>query len=93
MNTIGMKVTLRGDNMYEFLDRLTNIVLPRVRDFHGVGTKFDPELHEAVGKIAVPGAPADSVAGEERPGYLWNGKLLRPARVFVAAEQLPDDVH
>ena len=39
MNTIGMKVTLRGDKMYEFLDRLTNIVLPRVRDFHGVSKK------------------------------------------------------
>src|ERR1700741_5604683 len=33
---IGLKVTLRGDFMYEFLDRLVNIVLPRLRDFHGV---------------------------------------------------------
>ncbi len=33
---IGLKVTLRGDRMYEFLDRLINIVLPRFRDFHGV---------------------------------------------------------
>jgi large subunit ribosomal protein L5 len=39
---IGCKVTLRGDRMYEFLDRLVNIVLPRVRDFKGVSTKsFD----------------------------------------------------
>ncbi|HID00287.1 MAG TPA: 50S ribosomal protein L5, partial [Piscirickettsiaceae bacterium] len=36
------KVTLRGDRMYEFLDRLINIALPRVRDFRGVSTKsFD----------------------------------------------------
>ena len=40
--SIGVMVTLRGDRMYEFLDRLVNIVLPRVRDFKGVSTKsFD----------------------------------------------------
>jgi large subunit ribosomal protein L5 len=39
---IGARVTLRGDRMYEFLDRLINIALPRVRDFRGVSTKaFD----------------------------------------------------
>jgi len=39
---IGAMVTLRGDRMYEFFDRLVNVVLPRVRDFKGVSTKsFD----------------------------------------------------
>jgi len=39
---IGVMVTLRGDRMYEFLDRLINVALPRVRDFRGVSTKsFD----------------------------------------------------
>lgn len=39
---IGAKVTLRGDRMYYFLDKLFNITLPRVRDFHGVSSKaFD----------------------------------------------------
>lgn len=39
---IGVRVTLRGERMYEFLDRLINISLPRVRDFQGVGAKgFD----------------------------------------------------
>jgi large subunit ribosomal protein L5 len=39
---VGTMVTLRGDQMYEFLDRLMNIALPRVRDFKGVSTKgFD----------------------------------------------------
>ena len=39
---IGAMVTLRGDRMYEFLDRLLNVALPRVRDFRGVSTKsFD----------------------------------------------------
>ncbi|GAB2695890.1 50S ribosomal protein L5 [Paenibacillus thermoaerophilus] len=39
---IGVKVTLRGERMYYFLDKLFNVALPRVRDFHGVSTKaFD----------------------------------------------------
>lgn len=42
MNRVGLSVTLRGARMYEFLDRLTNVALPRVRDFHGVSAKaFD----------------------------------------------------
>lgn len=50
MNIIGMKVTLRNDRMYEFIDRLTNIVLPRVRDFHGVSSKaFDPQGNFSLG--------------------------------------------
>ena len=41
-NPIGCMVTLRGDRMYEFLDRLVNVSLPRVRDFRGVSAKsFD----------------------------------------------------
>jgi large subunit ribosomal protein L5 len=40
--TIGAAVTLRGERMYEFLDRMLNAALPRIRDFHGVPTKaFD----------------------------------------------------
>ncbi|HSB13317.1 MAG TPA: 50S ribosomal protein L5 [Bryobacteraceae bacterium] len=40
--SIGCTVTLRGERMYEFLDRLVNVALPRVRDFRGVSTKsFD----------------------------------------------------
>ncbi len=41
MNRVGISVTLRSARMYEFLDRLVNIALPRVRDFHGVSAKFD----------------------------------------------------
>jgi large subunit ribosomal protein L5 len=41
MNRVGISVTLREARMYEFLDRLVNVALPRVRDFHGVSTKFD----------------------------------------------------
>ncbi len=47
---IGLKVTLRGDRMYEFLDRLVSIVLPRVRDFHGVKVKaFDKQGNYSLG--------------------------------------------
>ncbi|HYF97301.1 MAG TPA: 50S ribosomal protein L5 [Patescibacteria group bacterium] len=49
-NKIGMKVTLRGDRMYEFLDRFINIVLPRLRDFHGVSAKaFDQQGNYSIG--------------------------------------------
>lgn len=41
MNRVGISVNLRGSRMYEFMDRLINISLPRVRDFHGVSSKLD----------------------------------------------------
>src|SRR5438034_8143558 len=47
---IGAKVTLRGARMYEFLDRLINVALPRVRDFKGVPSKgFDGRGNYALG--------------------------------------------
>lgn len=47
---IGVKVTLRGDRMYEFMDRLINIALPRVRDFRGIpGNSFDGRGNYAMG--------------------------------------------
>ena len=47
---IGCKVTLRGEKMYEFLDRLVNIALPRVRDFRGVNpNSFDGRGNYALG--------------------------------------------
>lgn len=49
-NKIGLKVTLRGDRMYEFLDRFINIVMPRLRDFHGVSKKsFDNQGNYSFG--------------------------------------------
>jgi len=49
-NKIGLKVTLRSDQMYEFTDRLINIVLPRLRDFHGVSAKaFDRQGNYSLG--------------------------------------------
>jgi len=47
---VGCKVTLRGDKMFEFLDRLINIALPRVRDFRGISKKsFDGQGNFALG--------------------------------------------
>lgn len=50
MNRVGISVSLRGARMYEFMDRLINIALPRVRDFHGVGAKgFDKSGNYSLG--------------------------------------------
>ena len=47
---IGVKVTLRGDRMYEFIDRLFNVALPRVRDFRGINpNSFDGRGNYAMG--------------------------------------------
>ncbi len=47
---VGAKVTLRGERMYEFADKLMNIALPRVRDFHGVSDKaFDGRGNYSLG--------------------------------------------
>lgn len=47
---IGVKVTLRGDRMYEFADRFINLVLPRLRDFHGVANRaFDKQGNYSIG--------------------------------------------
>src|SRR3990170_4386163 len=49
-NPIGLAVTVRGDRMWEFLDRLLNAALPRIRDFHGVPTKaFDGRGNYSLG--------------------------------------------
>ena len=49
-NIIGVKVTLRGETMYEFLDRFFNVALPRVRDFRGINpNSFDGRGNYSVG--------------------------------------------
>ncbi|HYG41115.1 MAG TPA: 50S ribosomal protein L5 [Cytophagales bacterium] len=62
---IGAKVTLRGDKMYEFLDRLTTIALPRVRDFRGISEKgFDGRGNYTLGvkeQIIFPEISIDKV--------------------------------
>lgn len=63
--TVGCKVTLRRARMYEFLDRLINIALPRVRDFHGVSPRsFDGRGNYALGlkeQIVFPEIDYDAI--------------------------------
>jgi large subunit ribosomal protein L5 len=62
---IGIKVTLRGDKMYEFLDRLISVALPRIRDFRGVNEKsFDGKGNYTMGvteQIIFPEIQIDKV--------------------------------
>jgi large subunit ribosomal protein L5 len=62
---IGVRVTLRGDRMYEFMDRLMNVALPRVRDFKGVNDKgFDGRGNYTLGvkeQIIFPEISIDKV--------------------------------
>ncbi len=60
---LGVKVTLRGRKMYEFLDSLINLALPTVRDFRGVPTKFDGRGNYNLGIkewVVFPGVDYDS---------------------------------
>jgi large subunit ribosomal protein L5 len=64
-NSIGAKVTLRGERMWDFLDRLTNLALPRLRDFRGVPTRaFDGRGNYSLGlreQLAFPEIDYDKV--------------------------------
>jgi large subunit ribosomal protein L5 len=61
---IGVKVTLRGERMYEFLDRLLSLALPRVRDFKGLSDKFDGDGNYTLGlteQLVFPEIDYDSI--------------------------------
>ena len=64
-NTIGVKVTLRGQRMWDFLERLTRLALPRIRDFRGVPTRsFDGRGNYSLGlreQLAFPEIDYDKV--------------------------------
>jgi large subunit ribosomal protein L5 len=62
---IGVRVTLRGDRMYEFLERLIRVALPRIRDFKGVDSKFDGRGNYTLGiqeQIIFPEINIDAIA-------------------------------
>src|SRR3954451_19794635 len=65
-NEIGCRVTLRGKRMYEFLDRLVNVALPRIRDFRGVNPKsFDGHGNYSMGlteQLVFPEIDPDKVS-------------------------------
>ncbi|MDA1324139.1 MAG: 50S ribosomal protein L5 [Proteobacteria bacterium] len=92
---IGCKVTLRGDRMYEFLDRLINIALPQVRDFRGLpGKSFDGRGNYAMGlreQIVFPEIEYDQV--DEARGMdivvVTTAKTDNEARVLLKGLNLP----
>jgi large subunit ribosomal protein L5 len=62
---IGVKVTLRQERMYEFMERLINISLPRIRDFKGVDVKFDGRGNYTLGvkeQIIFPEIDLDKIS-------------------------------
>ena len=62
---IGVKVTLRRERMYEFLERLINVALPRIRDFKGVASKFDGKGNYTMGiteQIIFPEIDIDKIS-------------------------------
>jgi molecular chaperone GrpE len=87
----GMQAALEGDKVREGLE-LTLRQLQRVAESHGlvaldpVGAAFNPEHHQAMSAIDVPGAAPGSVVQVYQKGYLLNDRLLRPALVVVARD-------
>ena len=92
---VGCKVTLRGDRMYEFLDRLINIALPQVRDFRGLPAKsFDGRGNYAMGlreQIVFPEIDYDNV--EEMRGMdivvVTTAKTDNEAKALLKGFNLP----
>ena len=80
---IGAKVTLRGNKMWEFLDRLFNVALPRVRDFRGISADaFDGRGNYALGvkeQLIFPEIEYDKI-DRSAAWTSWSAPLLRPMR-------------
>ncbi len=92
---VGCKVTLRGDRMYHFFDRLASVVLPRIRDFQGLSPKsFDGRGNYAVGlkeQLVFPEIPYDNfdkIRGMDIV-ICTSAKNDEEARVFLKAMGLP----
>lgn len=93
--SIGAKVTLRGEKMYYFLDKLMNIALPRVRDFRGVSpTAFDGRGNYALGikeQLIFPEIEydkVDSIKGLD-VAIVTTAKTDEEAKVFLAEMGMP----
>lgn len=94
-NPVGCRVTLRRDRMYEFLDRLINIALPRVRDFRGVALKsFDGRGNYAMGikeQIIFPEISYDKVDALRGMDIIivTSAKTDQEARMLLRGFQMP----
>lgn len=92
---IGCKVTLRGDRMYHFFDKLATVVLPRIRDFQGLSpNSFDGRGNYAIGlkeQLVFPEIPYDSfdrIRGMDIV-FCTTAKTDEESRVFLKAMGLP----
>src|SRR5216117_3334684 len=92
---IGAMVTLRGDRMYEFLDRLINVALPRVRDFRGVsGKSFDGRGNYALGlkeQLVFPEINYDQVDATRGMDIVivTTARTDKEAKALLAVFQMP----
>lgn len=92
---IGCKVTLRGDRMYHFFDKLATVVLPRIRDFQGLSPKsFDGRGNYALGlkeQLVFPEIPYDTFDRIRGMDIIicTTAKTDEEARVFLKAMGLP----
>ena len=82
---IGVKVTLRADKMYEFLERLVAVSLPRIRDFYGINEKFDGQGNYTLGiteQIIFPEMEIDKI-----------NKILGMEITFVTSAQTDEEAY
>jgi large subunit ribosomal protein L5 len=92
---VGAKVTLRGDRMYHFFDKLATVVLPRIRDFQGLSAKsFDGRGNYALGlkeQLVFPEIPYDTFDRIRGMDIIicTTAKTDEEARVFLKAMGLP----
>lgn len=91
-NKVGLKVTLRGPRMYEFADRFINIVLPRLRDFHGVSAgSFDNQGNYSIGlpdQSVFPELTYEDTATPHGLQVGFNIKAKRPEHARALLEKL-----
>ncbi|NLE29068.1 MAG: 50S ribosomal protein L5 [Phycisphaerae bacterium] len=89
---IGLKVTLRGPRMYEFLDRLISVALPRVRDFRGLSPKgFDSRGNYNMGiseQTVFPEVPADKVQFQQGMNITMVTTTKSDAHSFALLQKL-----
>lgn len=91
---IGVRVTLRGDKMYEFLERLVAVALPRIRDFHGINDKLDGRGNYTLGiteQIIFPEIDIDKITkifGMEIT-FVTSGKTDKEAYALLKEFGLP----
>jgi len=94
-DAIGLIVTLRGDRMYSFFDKLVSIVFPRLRDFHGVKrTSFDPQGNYTLGMVEssvfpeIDPSQAERVQGLEIT-FVTNAGSKEGGLAFMTAMGMP----